>query len=50
MTFVVGRHAVGGERYIGPGLFTGVSAIFFGYLLCVWVMDGLATLNSGRSG
>ena len=43
------RHRADGARYIGPGAFTALTALFFAYLVAVWLIDGISALASGNS-
>jgi hypothetical protein len=42
-------HRADGARYIGPGAFTALTALFFAYLVAVWLIDGISALASGNS-
>ena len=49
LSLFLGRRAVDGARYITPPAFIGLTVVFFGYLLTVLIVDGLAALAAGRA-
>ena len=49
LSLFLGRRAVDGARYISPPAFLGLSVFFFGYLVVVLAVDGLAALAAGQA-
>jgi len=47
LSLLLGRDA-SGARYISPELFSAISIAFFGFIVVVFVADGLASLAAGR--